>query len=93
MDKIRTLLVLGVLAASLAACSLPPNRPVTRADLISTNIYSYYKIQDPPEQVLNALNERGEVVLKARQAYGHKRPVYVKLLATSRGLKVEDYNR
>lgn len=93
MSKIRTLLVVGALASVLAACSLPPLRPVTRSELMSTNIYSFYKIQDSPEQVLNALNERGEVVLKATEAYGRKRPVFVKLLATSGGLKVENYNR
>lgn len=78
----------------LAACSLPPVKAVTREELMATRVYSAYVIQESPEEVLNALNQEGEVILEAkRNIPGKNFPVYVKLLATSDGLEVLDYDR
>lgn len=74
-----------VLAGLLTACSLPPERPVTKADLMKTNIYSTFTVKEPPESVLAALNRDGEVVVEA--SYKGKGDFYVKILATSEGLK------
>jgi len=77
-----------------AACSLPPDKPVTRAELMKTRIYNDYVIEESPEQVLNALNRDGEVVLKSkRNIPGKNYPVHLKILATSDGLEVVDYDR
>lgn len=77
-----------------AACSLPPVNPVTREELMATRIYNLYVIEESPEEVLNALNREGEVILEAkRNIPGKEFPVHVKLLATSDGLEVLDYDR
>ena len=88
--RLIKLLLMSLLAGSLLACSLPPDTPVTRKELGQSGIYRTYKIEESPEEVLNALNMEGEVVLKAH--YGD-RPVYVKVLATSEGLEVTAYDR
>lgn len=89
MRTIRLLMAL-LLAATLLACSLPPDKPVTRKELGQSGIYRTYKIEESPEEVLNALNMEGEVVLKGEY---NKRPVYIKILATSDGLEVSAYDR
>lgn len=91
MKRIATLLVTVLL---LTACSLPPDKPVTRDELMKTRIYSMYIIEESPEQVLNALNVYGEAILEAkRNIKGKEYPVHVKLLATSEGIEVLDYDR
>lgn len=78
----------------LAACSLPPDRPVTRKALLDTRIYNTYVIVESPEEVLNALNTDGEAILEATRRVGGKDyPVHIKILATSEGLEVLDYDR
>jgi hypothetical protein len=91
----RRLTILLLLAAVVAvACALPPDKPVTREELMRTGIYSMYIIEESPEQVLNALNNYGEAILEAkRNIRGKDYPVYVKLLATSDGIEVLDYDR
>ncbi|TWJ19396.1 hypothetical protein [Geobacter argillaceus] len=74
-----------MLVGMLAACSLPPERPVTKADLMKTNIYSTFTVKEPPESVLAALNRDGEVVVEA--SYKGKGEYYLKIVATSEGLK------
>lgn len=92
MKRIATLL--APLLLLLAACSLPPDKPVTRDELMKTRIYSMYIIEESPEQVLNALNVYGEAILEAkRNIRGKEYPVHVKLLATSEGIEVLDYDR
>jgi len=77
-----------------AACSLPPVQPVTREELMRTGIYRKFVIDESPEQVLNALNADGEIVLKAKRNVPNKDfPVHVKILATSEGLEILDYDR
>jgi hypothetical protein len=74
----------------LVACSLPPERPLTRRDLSRTNAYRLYTIEESPEAVLNALNREGEVVLEGLY---RNRPVLIKFLATPEGIEVSHYNR
>lgn len=91
MKKVSVLLVFMSL---LAACSLPPDRPVTREDLMQTRIYSKFIIEESPEQVLNVLNREGEVVIDGkRNIPGKDYPVKVKLLATSDGIEISEYDQ
>ena len=95
MKSINRALVAAVLAVLLlAACSLPPIEPVTRVQLMQTRVYSKYLIDESPEQLLYALNTRGEVVVEGkRNIPGRDFPVYVKLLATSDGVHILEYDR
>lgn len=87
-------LLTALLLLAVAACSLPPDRPVTRSALMATRIYNIYIIEESPEEVMNALNTRGEAILEAkRMVQGKEYPVHVKILATSSGLEVLDYDR
>ncbi|HEY5974963.1 MAG TPA: hypothetical protein VIU41_09485 [Geobacteraceae bacterium] len=74
--------LLGLL---LAACSLPPERQITKQELYKTGIYSLFTIKESPESVLAALNREGEVVLDTQYK---GTPYFVKILATSKGLQV-----
>ena len=78
-------LVVGLFVLFLAACSLPPERQITKQELYKTGIYSLFTIKESPESVLAAINREGEVVLDT-QYKGI--PYYVKILATTRGLQV-----
>ena len=78
--------VFSVICMLLVACSLPPEKPVTKADLMKTNIYSTFTVKEPPESVLAALNRDGEVVVEATLK-GGKIELYLKILATSEGIK------
>lgn len=86
MKSLMTLLLLSM----LVACSLPPDKPVTRKELGQSGIYRTYEIEESPEEVLNALNMEGEVVLRGQYL---ERPVYIKILATSEGLEVTAFDR
>lgn len=78
----------------LISCSLPPVHPVTRIELMKTRIYNRFIIDESPEELLYALNTRGEVVIPGkRNIPGKEFPVYVKLLATTEGVKVLEYDR
>ncbi len=83
-------LIMVLLVSLLLACSLPPDQPVTRKELGRSGIYRTYKIEESPEEVLNALNMEGEVVLRGEY---RDRPVYIKVLATSSGLEVTAFDR
>ncbi len=85
----RSLPVLMVLVF-LLSCSLPPEQPVTRKMLKASGVYRTFKIEESPEELLNALNVEGEVVIKALES---NRPVFVKILATAEGLQVTTYDR
>ncbi|WP_243373907.1 hypothetical protein [Geotalea sp. SG265] len=75
--------VVSLILLFIMGCSLPPERPVKKDELYRTGIYNYYKIQESPERVLAALNKDGEVVLEVEYK---KQPLYLKILATSKGL-------
>ena len=95
MNKLIYPFITSVLAVVLlVSCSLPPTHPVTRRDLMKTNVYSMFIIEESPEELLYALNTRGEVVVEGmRNIPDTDFPVYVKLLATSEGIHVLEYDR
>jgi hypothetical protein len=95
MKKMVYSLVTSVLVAVLLiSCSLPPNQPVTRRELMKTRVYNKYIIQESPEELLYALNTRGEIIVEGnRNIPGRDFPVYVKLLATSEGVHINEYDR
>jgi hypothetical protein len=81
-------------AVLLISCSLPPVHPVTRRDLMMTRVYNKYIIDESPEELLYALNTRGEVIVEGnRNLPGRDFPVYVKLLATAEGIHINEYDR
>ncbi len=75
-----------MLAGLLAACSLPPEKPVTKGELMKTNIYSTFTVKEPPESVLAALNRDGEVVVEATLK-GGKTEFFLKIMVTSEGIR------
>jgi hypothetical protein len=83
----KELLVIPYLLLLLlvAGCSLPTERAVTKDELYKTGIYNYYTIKESPESVLAALNRDGEVVLAAKYKDSE---VYIRILATTQGLKL-----
>ncbi len=95
MKKVVYSFITSVLVAVLLiSCSLPPTHPVTRRELMKTRIYSKYIIEESPEELLYALNTRGEIIVEGnRNIPGRNFPVYVKLLATTEGIHVNEYDR
>lgn len=78
--------IVGLMLFGLqAACSLPPERPITKAELMRANIYSQFTVKEPPESVLAALNRDGEVVVEA--SYKGKGDFFLKIMATTNGIK------
>lgn len=91
---LRTVVVVLLTLALLAGCSLAPERPVTRQELMKTNIYNRFIVEESPEELLYALNTRGEVVVESRRNIpGKEFDIYLKLLATADGLEVLEYDR
>ncbi len=95
MKKLIYSLITSVLVmVLLVSCSLPPVQPVTRIDLMQTRVYDKFIIDESPEELLYALNTRGEVVVEGkRNIPGKNFPVFVKLLATTEGVHVLEYDR
>jgi hypothetical protein len=89
------IVAVALLALSLlAGCSLAPEQPVTRLELMRTNIYNKYIVDESPEELLYALNTRGEVVVESkRNIPGKEFNIYLKLLATADGVEVLEYDR
>jgi hypothetical protein len=78
----------------LISCSLPPVYPVTRKQLMKSRLYNRYVIDESPEEILYALNTRGEVILESkRNIPGRDFPIYVKILATTEGIHINEYDR
>lgn len=93
MIRLRSLIVLFLLTLSVA-CSIAPQTPVTREMLMKTKIYSSYTIEESPEEVVDALNNTGEAILAVKRTIrGKDFPMHLKLLATSEGLEVLEYDR
>ena len=91
---IRAIMSLIVVAILMLVCALPPDKPVTREDLMKTRIYQKFLITESPEQILDLLNTHGEAILSAkRNIPGKDFLVHVKILATSEGIEVMDYDR
>lgn len=91
----RNLGLFCLLLILAAGCSIAPDNPVTREELMRTQMFKRYQIDESPEQILNALNTQGEVILEGKRPIpnGKPAPVYIKVLATSQGLEVFDYER
>lgn len=90
----RSFLIAMTLLLFLGACALKPEKPVTREELMQTRIYQKYIIVESPEQVLHLLNTYGEAILEAkRNVPGKEYLVHIKMLATSDGIEVMDYDR
>jgi len=83
--KKQLLVAICLMMISVAGCSLPPEKPVTKDELYATGIYNFYTIKESPESVLAAVNREGEVILDAKY---RDRPVFIKILALSTGLQV-----
>jgi len=75
--------------SAILGCSIAPEKPITRQELYKTNIFSEFTIKDSPESVLATLNREGEVVLEGKRRYGDE--FFIKILATSAGLKIRLY--
>lgn len=78
-----------MISGALFACSLAPEKPVTRQELYKTNIFTEFTVKDSPESVLAILNREGEAVLEGKSRFGEE--FYIKILATSEGLKIRLY--
>ena len=72
-----------------AACSIAPEKLVSKRELYKTNVFSEFTIKDSPESVLATLNREGEVVLEGKSKYGEE--YFIKILATNSGLKIRLY--
>jgi len=93
MIYLRRLIFFPLLALCVA-CSLAPEVPVTREMLMKTRIYSQYVIEESPEEVVDAINKDGEAILAVKRTIrGKDFPMHLKLLATSEGLEVLEYDR
>ena len=92
--KIISLVMLSLAVFLLISCSLPPIQPVTRMELMKTRIYNKYIIDESPEEILYALNTRGEVIVEGkRNVPGLELPIYVKMMATTDGIIINEYDR
>jgi hypothetical protein len=93
MIRPRSMIVLFFATLSVA-CSLAPQTPVTRELLMKTHIYQSYVIDESPEEVVDALNTTGEAILAVKRTIrGVDYPMHLKVLATSAGLEVLEYDR
>ena len=93
MIRLRSIIIL-FLVTLCVACSLAPETPVTREMLMKTRIYTTYVIEESPEEVVDALNTEGEAILAVKRSIrGKDFPMHLKLLATSEGLEVLEYDR
>lgn len=75
--------------SAILGCSIAPEKPITRQELYKTNIFNEFTIKDTPESVLATLNREGEVVLEGKSRFGDE--YFIKILATSRGLRIRLY--
>jgi len=92
--KFVSLVTVSLAVFLLISCSLPPIQPVARQELMKTRIYNKYIIDESPEEILYALNTRGEVIVEGkRNVPGMDLPIYVKLMATTDGIHINEYDR
>ena len=90
----RILLPLLLMVLLLTGCSIAPEQPVTRMELLKTGIYNKYIVEESPEELLYSLNTRGEVVVESKRNIPNKEfNIYLKLLATADGVEVLEYDR
>ena len=92
--KIFSLVLLILATFLLLSCSMPPIQPVTRVELMKTRLYNKYIIDESPEEILYALNTRGEVIVEGkRNVPGIDILIYVKMMATTDGIYINEYDR
>jgi hypothetical protein len=92
--KLFSFVILILSSILLISCSLPPLQPVTRAELMKTRVYNKFIIDESPEELLYALNTRGEIIVEGKgNIPGKDFPVYVKLMATADGVYINEYDR
>jgi hypothetical protein len=61
---------------------------------MKTRVYIKYIIDESPEELLYALNTRGEIVVEGkRNIPGRDFMVYIKLMATTEGIHINEYDR
>lgn len=87
--RLRSIVISCTTALLISACSITPEKLVTRQELYKTNVFSEFTIKDSPESVLATLNREGEVVLEGKTKLGDE--YFVKILATNSGLKIRLY--
>jgi hypothetical protein len=85
--KRMKILVFVALLATVAGCSLPPERPYTRQDIFKTNVFSSLTIKESPDAVLAQLNKDGEVVLEGVDK--KNKSYFIRLMSGSKDIKVE----
>src|SRR5210317_794295 len=93
-SKICAFIATVLAALLLISCSLPPVHPVTRQELMKTRVYNKYIIEESPEELLYALNTRGEIIVEGkRNVPGLELSIYVKMMATTDGILINEYDR
>ena len=65
------------------ACSLPPQVLVTKQQLDDTRLYGRFVIEENPDALIYAINQKGVVIVRA---YYRNVPVYIIVFATSKGI-------
>ena len=91
----RNVICLAVLLM-LSACSTALVRPSTMDELKGLRLKKFFKIDNSLEEILEYINKEGEVVIEAvsKKKRGIKaKPFYIKIMATSGGLKTELFPR
>lgn len=86
---VHKIFILVLVTVLTTACSITPDRAVTRQDLYKTNIFSEFTIKDSPQSVLATLNRDGEAVMEGKSRFGEE--FFIKILATNSGLKIRLY--
>lgn len=76
---------------SVSGCSMTPDRPITRKELYNTQIFTEFAVKDSVDSILATLNREGEVVLLGKDRYGID--YFIKVLATSQGLRLRLYQK
>lgn len=87
--RLISIFICCIVSVFISACSITPEKLVTRQELYKTNVFAEFKIKDSPESVLATLNREGEVVLEGTSKFGEE--YFVKILATNSGLKIRLY--
>ena len=88
MQRFRAFIAVIILLSVIVGCSLPPESPVKESELMP--LFKAFEFEESPEEILAVLNKEGEVTIPAKW---RGRFYWIKILATSRGLKVEYYLR
>ena len=94
-NSIRNLISLSLILI-LFACSTTPLKQATMNDLKGLKLNRYFTIDNSLEEILEHINKDGEVVIEAvskRKRGVQAKPYYIKIMATSTGLKTDLFPR